>query len=106
MPQFLILLRDDGTRPTGEKLQQQMQRYGAWSESLRQGGHLVGANKLRDGEGRVVRRDASEMIVMDGPYVETKEILGGYYLLTADTYEQAIELTRDCPHYDHGSLEV
>ncbi len=64
MPQFLILLRDDGTRPTGEKLQQQMQRYGAWSESLRQGGHLVGANKLRDGEGRVVRRDASEMIVI------------------------------------------
>jgi hypothetical protein len=107
MPQFLILLRDDGTRsPAPDERMQRMQRYGAWTEGLRQGGHLVGANKLRDGEGRVVRRPASEMVVMDGPFVETKEILGGYYLLTADSYEQAVELTRDCPHYDYGSVEV
>jgi hypothetical protein len=107
MPQFLILLRDGGTRSSApDERQQRMQRYGAWTESLRQAGHLVGANKLRDGEGRVVRRDSSEMVVTDGPFVETKEILGGYYLLTADSYEQAIELTRDCPHYDYGSVEV
>ena len=108
MPQYLLILRDPGVRDIPpDDLRAMMMRYGTWTDRLRETGRVVGANKLRDGEGRVVRRgDAGDIIVMDGPFVETKEILGGYYLVSADSYEQAIELTRDSPHYDYGSIEV
>ena len=43
---------------------------------------------------------------MDGPYTETKEILGGYFAVEAGSYDEAIELTRDCPHFDFGSIEI
>jgi len=43
---------------------------------------------------------------MDGPYTETKEIVGGYFLIEADSYDHAIELSRDCPHFDFGSIEI
>jgi hypothetical protein len=47
------------------------------------------------------------MRVTDGPYSETKEVLGGYYIVSADSYERAIDLARDCPHFDYGgAIEV
>jgi hypothetical protein len=44
---------------------------------------------------------------MDGPYSETKEVLGGYFVVTAENYDAAVDLTRDCPHLDYcGTIEV
>jgi hypothetical protein len=107
MPQYLLLLRDEGVRDWPDARREDvMARYGKWGDGLRSAGRFLGANKLKDGEGRVVRHEGSETIVMDGPYVETKEVLGGYFLIEADSYEHAIELSRDCPHYDYGSVEV
>ena len=40
------------------------------------------------------------------PYTEAKEVLGGYFLIEAASYEQAIERSRDCPHLEFGSIEI
>jgi hypothetical protein len=44
--------------------------------------------------------------VVDGPYSEAKEVVGGYGIIQAANYEEALELTRDCPHLAFGRLEL
>ena len=107
MAKYMLLLRDNGTMfgsLSPEDIQGVIQRYGNWRRSL--GDRIVSASKLRDTDGRVLRRDGSKTVVMDGPYTETKEIVGGYFLIEADNYDHAIELSRDCPHFDFGSIEI
>lgn len=108
MPQFLILLRGQGAyeQLPPEQRRDVKQRYFDWTSRLRETGRFLGANKLTEQAGRVVRKGDTGLVVTDGPFVETKEILGGYYLINADSYEDAIDFTRDCPHYDFGSVEV
>lgn len=42
----------------------------------------------------------------DGPYSEAKEVLGGYFVIEADSYEQAVERLQDCPHLDYGTIVI
>ena len=67
---------------------------------------MVGGSKLRDGEGRVLRLNGSKPLVTDGPYSESKEVIGGYYTIEADDYEHAIETAKECPHVDFGPIEI
>jgi hypothetical protein len=50
----------------------------------------------------VVRSNDGQLRVTDGPYSETKEVLGGYFTIEAASYDQAIERLRDCPHFLFG----
>jgi len=104
MAQFVLMLRDTGSFPTDispEEIQQILERYGAWLAKVRGTGQ-----KLYDGEGRVVIRKDNGLAVTDGPYVESKEVLGGYFLVEADDYDAAAKLVEDCPHLDFGSIEI
>ncbi len=68
---------------------------------------MAGGNKLEDTTGRVLRGgSSSEMRIMDGPFAESKEIIGGYFMVNAESYEDAVELCRDCPHLEYGAVEV
>jgi hypothetical protein len=72
-----------------------MQRYIAWSEQLRTSGRLVAAHKLEDGSGR--RLSGATGKVTDGPYVETRESIGGYYIIEAKDFDEASRIARECP---------
>jgi hypothetical protein len=74
----------------------------AWGRSLRARKLLAGGHKLADDPGRIVRRRQGEVLVSDGPYAESKEVLGGYFLVKARNYEAASELALKCPHLDYG----
>lgn len=110
MPRYMLLLHDDPApfrAMSPEEIQRAIGKYVAWGDRLRAGGVLAASHKLADEPGRVVRRRGSSVVVTDGPYSETKEILGGYYLVTADSYDRAVDLTRDCPHLEYGgTIEV
>ncbi len=87
------------------QMQEIIQKYQRWSRKLRQSGHLLDGRKLKDGEGRnLVRRQGQ--IVTDGPFSETREVIGGFFLIQADGYDKAQELLSDCPHLDHGRIEI
>jgi hypothetical protein len=104
MPQFILMLRDSGAFPedmTAADMQQVLDRYGAWAEKVQARGQ-----KLHDGQGRVLVRKDGGVAVSDGPYVESKEVVGGYFVLDAADYDAAIHASRDCPHLDFGSIEV
>jgi hypothetical protein len=90
-----------------QEMQQVVQRYVAWGRSLRARKVLDGGEKLTPDAGRLLRRRSGKVLVSDGPYPESKEVLGGYFIVKAKTYEAATELAHDCPHLDYGgSIEV
>jgi hypothetical protein len=110
MPQYLLLLHHDPSGFTSlspDQMQGAVEKYMQWGQKLRQAGILAGNNKLSTEPGRVVRSNDGHMRVTDGPYSETKEVLGGYYLIEAATYDQAIACLSDCPHLEFGgTVEV
>jgi hypothetical protein len=104
MPQFILLLHDAGPfqgeiSPT--EIQSIIEAYGSWMTSIKATGE-----KLRDGEGRLVRGSANGMTVTDGPYAEAKEILGGYMIVEAADYDAAIALCANSPHLGNGTIEI
>jgi hypothetical protein len=109
MQTYLILLHQSPTdRPilSPEEMQAVIARYKAWGQKLHDSGRLVTSNKLEDGTGRVLRSNNGDIHITDGPFTETKDVLGGYFLIQAESYEEAAELCRDTPHLDFGVVEV
>jgi hypothetical protein len=109
MPDFMLLLHTppEGGKFSPEDLQNVIQRYATWSKGLSASGRLVGGHKLRDAEGRVLKKQSDKTTVTDGPYAELKEVVGGYFHITADHYDEAVQIARECPHLDYGgTIEV
>lgn len=106
MPNFLYIFRGGGmsTKQSPQELQQQMQKWGAWIQQLRQDGHFKAGDPLENG-GKVVR--GRKKAVTDGPYAEAKDLVGGYLLIEAQNLDQATELSRGCPGLDvDGTVEI
>lgn len=105
MPRFLVLARDlpeSFTALSPEEMQRIIQRYVVWSDGLAAAGRLEAGEKLRDGQGRVLREGS----VTDGPFAEVKEVVGGVWILKADDLDHCQALVADSPHLDYGSLEI
>jgi hypothetical protein len=80
--------------------------FSAWLRSLRAGGHYVGSHKLRDQTGaRLTVRGGQ---VVEGPFMETKEAVGGLFVVEAASLEEAVALARGCPTLtlQNGYVEV
>ena len=112
MPQYIVNPRDDTEAfadVSPEEMQEIVERYHAWTRELAAEGRLQMGHKLRDGVGSVLRGDgAGGMSATDGPYVETKEIIGGFWIIEADDLDDAVQAVSGCPHLHmgNGSLEV
>jgi len=109
MPRYLLCLHEHvGKRvaPSPAEMQAIHQRYKAWGKAMADAGKMQGGNKLADEGGKQVRREGDKLSVQDGPYAEAREVLGGYYLLQAADYQEAVELAGSCPHLDFGWIEV
>lgn len=79
----------------------------AYAASLRERGHCLAAEALRAREPTTtVRASGGEVVVTDGPYAETKEILAGFYLLDAWDLNEAIQLAADSPPLQFGRVEL
>lgn len=105
MAKFMLALYDDPStwrNLSAEEMQKALEKYMAWGSTARSSGILVGSDKLTNDTGRVLRSRDGQVRVTDGPYSETKEVLGGYYIIEAASYEQAVERTRDHPHLSYG----
>jgi len=108
MAKFLVLARGTGTayaNRSPQEMQQVVQRYMAWTAGLREAGRMIHAERLQS-DGRVVRGTGAKMAVTDGPFAESKEVLGGFWLLEAASYDEVQGFLKDHPHLDVGSLEI
>jgi hypothetical protein len=109
MPNYMLLLHDSGTMPpemSRAEIQAVIQRYISWRQKVQAGGRKVEGHKLADGHGRVMRRQAGAATVTDGPYAETREVIGGLFIVEAGSYDEVVALCQDCPHLDFGNIEI
>jgi len=109
MPKFVLLLRDAGRfdpNMSPAEMQAIVQRYIAWRAKVQQNGRAITGHKLHDKQGRVLNGAGGAMKITDGPYAEAREVMGGLFVIEASSYDEVVELTRDCPHLDFGSIEI
>jgi hypothetical protein len=110
MAQFMLLLHnppDAFAAYTPERLQAIFVRYRSWRQELMEAGKLAGGAKLvADGGRNVVPTQGGRTEVTDGPYAEAKEVLGGYFTVSAADYEEAVEIARRSPHLDYGWIQI
>jgi hypothetical protein len=106
MARFMFVYRGNPQRHSElspEQMQQQMQKWGEWiGQAMKQGWMVDGGDGLTD-EGRVV----TTKIVTDGPFMESKEVLGGFSIVEADSIDAAAQRAKGCPGLAvGGSVEV
>ena len=81
--------------------------YGAFGEEMGKRGLLQGGNRLRPtSDSTSVRVRDGEVIATDGPFAETKEQIGGYYLVDCKDLDEAIDVASNIPGARDGSIEV
>ena len=81
--------------------------YGAYTQALQKAGVLRGANRLRPSQAATtVRVQAGKTEVLNGPFVETREQLGGYYVIEVPDLDAALSWAARCPGASHGVVEV
>ena len=106
MPQYMLALYTEPGNMAGlspEQMQQSIAKYMDWMKKP----FYVSSTRLAGGVGKVLRPAAGKPRVADGPYSETKEILGGLYIIEAANYDEAVARTQDHPHLElGGTIEV
>lgn len=106
---YLILLYDEEAPPTATEAEQaaEMQRWFDYTDDLREAGAYVGGEALQpSGTATTVRIRNDETILTDGPFAETKEVLGGFYMIDVADLDEATAWAARCPSTPHGSTEV
>ena len=104
---FMYLLRGgvDDRKLSPEQMQKLTEKYMNYIQSLRDKGHFIAGEPLEE-EGRVVSGERGGKVT-DGPFTETKEAVGGYFLIRAEDLDEAVQLSRDCPIFANGGeIEV
>jgi hypothetical protein len=90
-----------------EELEAMYKGYYAFTEGIRQSGHYVGGNPLQPiHTATTIRVRNGKMSTTDGPFAETTEQLGGYYLIEAADLNDAIQVAAKIPGAQYGSVEV
>jgi hypothetical protein len=93
--------------PSAAAIEEEMKRYGAFTqESIQRGLYLGGEALEAAATATTVRVRNGQTLTTDGPFAETKEELGGYYLLDAPDLDVAIEMAAKIPAVERGSIEI
>jgi hypothetical protein len=104
MNQFLIIVRgSDHSVVSPEAMQARMQLFGEWVQKVLDGRYVSGA-PLEDFDARLLKSKTE--VVTDGPFMESKEMISGYFILNASDIDEATELTSQCPLLGQFQLEV
>ncbi|HET7573179.1 MAG TPA: YciI family protein [Gaiellaceae bacterium] len=105
--QYLLLIYDDETGGAAVDREAMYAEYRSFTEQLVAAGALRGANELQPSStATTVSVRDGETLVTDGPFAETKEVLGGYYLIDVATLDEALEWAAKIPTARLGRIEV
>jgi hypothetical protein len=107
---YLCLIYDDETRwdtRSKEDADSMMKEYFAFTDSIKKSGHYVAGDALQlTRTATTIRQRNGRTSTTDGPFAETKEQLGGYYLIEARDLNDAIQVAQRIPSVRTGSIEV
>jgi hypothetical protein len=103
-PQYMLLFRGNdwskGLSP--EQMQQVASQWMAWFERLTAKGTALAGSPLEN-QGRIVS-GKNGRVVADGPFTESKEAIGGYFLLQVNTLDEAVAIAKECPGLPYGAV--
>jgi hypothetical protein len=109
---YAILLYDENTAnpsPPSDPVAfgQVMEEWNRYTEMLKDRGHYAGGEALQPvTTATTVRIKNGQTLTTDGPFAETKEALGGFYLVDANDLDEAMQLAAACPGAKYGTVEV
>jgi hypothetical protein len=110
MEKYMLIFRnsitseDEYQKLSPEAMQAELDKWGQWIGGIAAQGKMVSTDAL-DRTGKIVK--GSKQVVTDGPFIESKELVSGFLILTASSVEEAIELSKGCPIFEiEGSVEV
>jgi hypothetical protein len=109
MRYLLLICSDDKNAPPPPRAEMEaiVAGHGRFAQELGAAGKMVHGERLRpDSEGTRVRFKAGQRQVTDGPFTETKEALGGFYLIDCDTAKEAVEWAKKIPLGEGGFIDV
>jgi hypothetical protein len=102
MKEFMMIFRnkknEGGEIPSAEQMQAVMKQWQQWIKNIAAQGIYGGTNRLLS-EGKTLKPGN---IITDGPFIEAKEIVGGYLVIKADNLDEAVEIAKGCPNLLFG----
>jgi hypothetical protein len=110
MPDFVLLLHQSPTKfhdLSPEEIQTLITKYKTWRDDLIRRNKIRAGQKLTDDLGRRLRIQDEKVLVTEGPFSESQEVLGGFFAVEAADYDEAVEIAKTCPHLTGGQwIEV
>ncbi|KAA3617780.1 MAG: hypothetical protein D8M58_00475 [Calditrichaeota bacterium] len=107
MKKYLYLFRGGDARMaelSPEQMQEHMQKWGTWMQSLTEQKVLIDGLPLAK-EGKRVKQAGN--VILDGPYTEGAEVVGGYLIVNSESLDHAVEISKGCPIFENaGEVEV
>jgi hypothetical protein len=104
MNQFLIIVRgSDHSVASPEEMQKRMGLFGEWVQKVLDGRYVSGA-PLEETDARLLKSKTE--VLTDGPFIESKEMISGYFVIQSKDINEAVELTKQCPLLGQFQLEV
>ena len=107
--QYLLLLTyrpEDNTQEGTPEFEAEMKRWGEIHAEIREAGAWVGAAGLKSDAATTVRAPQGDVVVTDGPYAETKEVLFSFYILDVEDLDAAIAWAAKTPAVEYGSVAI
>ncbi len=109
MPYMLLIMEPPGQRAerglaSGQEVYARMQRFGAGLQA--RGLLLAGESLANDTQGVRLQVREGQPRLVDGPFAETKEMIGGFFLIDCATREEALAIARECPAAEWATIEV
>ena len=108
MKEFIFLFRSpyaEMAKLSPDQIQEYMMKWKVWTTKLSEAGKLKFGDRLSREEAKVVSDFGN--IVTDGPFIESKEIVGGYIIIQAENMVEAVEISKECPIYIvKGAVEI
>jgi len=105
MKEYMMIFRNEkmDSQPSAEQMQMVLQQWQTWITGIAKDGKYSGTNRLL-AEGKTIKPNS---VITDGPYMEGKEMVGGYLVVKADSLDEAIKLAKSCPNLIYGgNVEV
>jgi hypothetical protein len=104
MNQFLIIVKgSDHSVTSPEQMQKRLEKFGEWVQKILNGRYVGGA-PLEESDARLLKSKTE--VLTDGPFLESKEMISGYFVINANDIEEATELTKECPLLGQFQLEL
>jgi hypothetical protein len=107
--QYLLLIygEEPTETPSQDEADASMKEWFDYTQALRKSGAMLGGDPLQPvATATTVRDRDGEQVVTDGPFAETREVLGGYYLIDVPDLDEALRWAKQCPGTKYGSVEV